>query len=165
MCIFLQPSDIIHQTSLASFKKKCKFKRTSGTRRSSVPDVLSNYLLSRQCPAIEQGNPIQSFCATFLDAHRSAQLHPAGGLIRRDAQGLVSSDASVPAHILNVPLRVVLIRRRPPVDNRPDGIESVIMVVCACQQLKGCTPAIRHCFKLTELRVCLQRLHALPIRL
>ena len=149
------------------FQKKCKFKRTSGTRRSSVPDVLSNYLLSRQGPAIEQSYPIQSFCSTFLDAHRSPQLHPAGWLIRRDTQGLVGSDAREPAYILDIPLplRVVLIRRRPARDYRPDSIEPVIMIVCACQQLKGCTPAMLHGFKLTELWVCLQGLHALPIRL
>ena len=120
-------------------------------------------LLSRQGPAIEQGYPIQSFCTTFLDAHCSTQLHPAGWLIRRDAQGLIGTDAREPADILNVPLRVVLIRRRPPVDYRTDGIEPIIMIVCACQQLKGCTPSIRHGFKLTELWVCLQGLHALPL--
>ena len=147
------------------FQKKCKFKRTSGTRRSSVPDVLSNYLLSRQGPTIDQGNPIQSFRAAFLDAHRGTQLHPAGWLIRGDAQGLVRSDAREPADILDVPLRVVLIRRCPAIDYRPDGIEPVFMVVCTRQHLKRCTPSIRHCFKLTELRVCLQGLQALPIRL
>ena len=145
------------------FQKKCKFKRTSGTRRSSVPDVLSNYLLSRQGPAIEQGYPIQSFCATFLDTHRGTQLHPAGWLIRRDAQGLVGPYACEPANILYVPLRVVLIGRCPAVDYRPDGIQSVFMVVCTRQHLKRCTPAMLHGFKLTELWVCLQGLHSLPL--
>ena len=122
------------------------------------------YILpSRQGPAIEQGYPIQSFRTTFLDAHRSTQLHPAGWLIRRDAQGLVGTDAREPADILNVPLRIVLIRRCPAIDYRSDGIEPVIMVVCTRQHLKRCTPAIRHCFKLTELRVCLQRLQTLPL--
>ena len=145
------------------FQKKCKFKRTSGTRRSSVPDVLSNYLLSRQGPTIDQGYPIQSFRATFLDAHRSTQLHPAGWLIRGDAQGLVGSDAREPAYILDIPLRIVLIWRRPPIDYRPDGVKAVRVVVRACQHHERCTPAIRHCFKLTELRVCLQRLQTLPL--
>ena len=120
-------------------------------------------LLSRQCPAIEQGYPIQSFRATFLDAHRSAQLHPAGWLIRGDAQGLVGTNAREPADILDIPLGVVLIRRCPPRDYRTDGIEPIIMIVCACQQLKGSTPSIRHGFKLTELWVCLQGLQALPL--
>ena len=145
------------------FQKKCKFKRTSGTRRTSVPDVLSNYLLSRQGPAIEQGYPIQSFCATFLDTHRSTQLHPAGRLIAGDAQGLVGPYACEPADILDIPLRIILIGRCPPVDYRPDGIEPVFMVVCTRQHLKRCTPSIRHCFKLTELRDCLQGLQALPL--
>ena len=120
-------------------------------------------LLSRQGPAIEQGYPIQSFRTTFLDAHCSTQLHPAGWLIRGDAQGLIGPYAREPAYILNVPLRVVLIWRRPAIDYRPDGIKAVRVVVRACQHHEGCTPAIRHCFKLTELRVCLQGLHALPL--
>ncbi len=121
------------------------------------------YILpSRHGPTIEQGNPVQSFRATFLDAHRSTQLHPAGWLIRGDTQGLIGTDAREPAYILDVPLRIVLIRRRPPVDYRPDGVKAVRVVVRARQHHEGCPPPIRHCFKLTELRVCLQGLHALP---
>ena len=120
-------------------------------------------LLSRQGPAIEQGYPIQSFRAAFLDAHRGPQLHPAGWLIRGDTQGLVGTDAREPAYILDIPLRIVLIRRCPTIDYRPDGVKAVRVVVRARQHHEGCTPAIRHCFKLTELWVCLQGLHALPL--
>ena len=122
------------------------------------------YILpSRHGPAIEQGNPIQSFRATFLDAHRSTQLHPAGWLIRGDTQGLIGTDAREPAYILNVPLRVVLIWRRPAIDYRPDGIKTVRVVIRTRQHHERCTPAIRHGFKLTELSICLQGLHALPL--
>ena len=76
---------------------------------------------------------------------------------------LIGSDAREPADILNVPLRVVLIRRRSAIDYRPDGVKAVRVVVRACQHHEGCTPAIRHGFKLTELWVCLQGLHALPL--
>ena len=122
------------------FQKKCKFKRTSGTRRSSVPDVLSNYLLSRQGPTIKQGYPIQSFCATFLDAHRGTQLHPAGWLIRGDAQGLIGTDAREPAYILNVPLGVVLIGRCPSADNRSDGKQPILVVIGTREQIEGRQP-------------------------
>ena len=119
--------------------------------------------LSRHGPAIEQGYPIQSFRTTFLDAHRGTQLHPAGWHIRGDAQGLVRSDAREPAYILDVPLGVVLIWRRPAIDYRPDGIKAVRVVIRARQHHERCTPAIRHGFKLTELSICLQGLHALPL--
>ena len=117
----------------------------------------------RHNPSSQHGEPVEAFQTALLNAHGSTEHDPAGGLIRGDTQGLIGSDAREPANILDIRPGVVLIRRRPAIDNRPDGIEPVIMVVCTRQHLKRCTPAIRHCFKLTELWVCLQGLHALPL--
>ena len=78
-------------------------------------------------------------------------------------QGLVGSDAREPAYILDVTLRVVLIRRRPARNYRPDGEQPVRMIIRPRQQHKGRTPAIRHRFKLHKTCICLQGLHALPL--
>ena len=117
----------------------------------------------RHCPSSQHGEPVEAFQTALLNAHSSAKRYPSAGLVTGYAQGLVGPYARESRHILYIRPRIVLIRRCPAIDYRPDGIESVIMIVCACQQLKGCTPTIRHCFKLTELWVCLQGLHALPL--
>ncbi|UKK52484.1 hypothetical protein [Prevotella sp. E2-28] len=105
---------------------------------------------------------VKAFRAAFLYRHSSTNGYPAGRLFTGDAQGLVGRDAREPCDILDVRPSVVLVRWRPPTDNRPDGIEPICVVIRACQQHKCCPPAIRHCFKLTELRVCLHGSQALP---
>ena len=128
-------------------------------RQRKIERFFSSF--SSHFPAAVHFEMIQ-LCAALLDTHRFAKSHPVFRISARDTQRFVRTNACDSANILNVPPRVVLIWRRPPVDYRPDGIEPVFMVVCTRQHLKRCTPAMLHGFKLTELRVCLQGLQALP---
>ena len=96
------------------------YKNFAPTRRIFLPvETLS--LLPCHRPAIMQGYPIQPFCSALLDAHRGPQLHPACRIGAGDADRLVGGEARDSAYVLDVPLSVILIWRRPATDYRPDG--------------------------------------------
>ena len=120
-------------------------------------------LFPRHDPASEHSEEVKAFRAALLNAHSSSKHDPTGRLVAGDAQGLIGTDAREPRDILDISLGVILIRRRPATDNSPDGEQPVRMIIRPRQQHERCPPAIRHCFKLTELTVCLHGFQALPL--
>ena len=78
-------------------------------------------LFPRHDPASEHSEEVKAFHAALLNAHGSTKHYPAGRIGAWDAQGLIGTDAREPAYILDVPLSVILIWRRPARDYRPDG--------------------------------------------
>ena len=117
---------------------------------TAIPFSQCLLLLPRELPAPQHGEAVDALRAVLLYRHRQAYRHPARGLLRRDADWLVRADAAQAAHVLDVSLRVVLLRRCPALDNHADGIEPVVVVVGAGEQLEGSPPAPRQRFKLYE---------------
>ena len=103
--------------------------------------------IAAEGPAAEHGEVVDVTGAVFLDGHGSGYHHPAGGTLHRDADGLVGRNTRQPRHVRDIRLGVVLMRRRPFLDNHPDGVEAVLMIVCTREQLEGCPPAPLHRFK------------------
>ena len=107
-------------------------------------------ILAAEGPATEEGEVVDRLRAVLLDGHRKAEHDPAGGLIRRNADGFVGRDARQSAHVLDIRLGVVLAGRRPLADNLTNGKQPVLVVVRACEQIKGCAPSILKRFKLAK---------------
>ena len=66
-------------------------------------------------------------------------------------------DAGESAYVGDVCRRVVVVLgRRPSVDNGTDGVEAVLVVVRAGEQVEGGSPPPFKCFKLAERAVALR---------
>ena len=103
--------------------------------------------IAAEGPAAEHGEIVKVAGAVLLDGHRGGNHHPAGGTLHGDADGLIGRDARQSRHIHDVRLGVVLMRRRPFLDNHSDGVEAVLMIVSTREQLESCSPAPLHRLK------------------
>ena len=124
---------------------------------------LSFVVVAAEGPASETGEVVDGLGSTFLYRHGEAEHDPAGGLIGRNADGFVGRDARQSAHVLDIRLGVVLAGRRPLADNLADGIQSVLVVVRAGEQVEGSSPTIFKRFELAKTCVVLLGFQALPL--
>ena len=91
--------------------------------------------IAAEGPAAEHGEIVKVAGAVLLDGHRGGNHHPAGRALHGDADGLIGLNARQSRHIQDVRLGIILMRRRPFLDDHPDGVEAVLMIVSTREQL------------------------------
>ncbi len=91
--------------------------------------------IAAQRPTTEHRKIVKIAGAVLLDGHCGSNHHPTGGTLHRDADGLIGRNARQSRHIQDIRLGVVLMRRRPFLDNHADGVEAVLMIVSTREQL------------------------------
>ena len=105
--------------------------------------LVQELLTACEFPPSQHGEPIDAGGAILLNRHCHAYCHPAAGFFTWDAYRLVGVDAGEATDVGDVCRRVVIVLRRcPPRDDASDGVETVLVVVRAGEQLEGCTPAV-----------------------
>ena len=120
-------------------------------------------VLATQLPTSQHSEPVDRRGAILLNRHCHAYCHPAAGFFAWDAYRLVGVDAGEATDVLDICRRVVLRRRGPPRNDASDGIETVLVVVRAGEQVEGCTPAVLQRFELTKRTVVLRFRHSFPL--
>ena len=91
--------------------------------------------IAAEGPAAEHGEVVNVASAVLLDGHRGGNHHPAGGTLHGDADGLIGRNPRQSRHVADIRLSIILMRRRPFLDDHPDGVEAVLMIVSTREQL------------------------------
>ena len=91
--------------------------------------------LSAQCPATEHREIVNVASAVLLDGHRGTYHHPTGGTLHGDADGLIGRNPRQSRHVADIRLSIILMRWRPFLDDHPDGVEPVLMIIGTREQL------------------------------
>ena len=92
---------------------------------------MTGLLVTAHPPASKHGEVIQALHTTFLYRHSPTNHHPALGLIRRDTDRFIRRYTGKATHILYILRGLIFIGRCPLVDNHPDGIEPILMIIIA----------------------------------
>ena len=99
------------------------------------------HVLATHVPASKHGEVVETTGAIFLDGHRSTKGYPPRRLFGGDAERLVGQDAGQLRDVLNVRLSIVLGCWCPAADDGTDGVQSVLVIVRAGEQVERCTPS------------------------
>ena len=137
------------------------------TLRSRMPAALitfhSSLFTPTEFPSPQHSEPVEGVGAVFLNGHRHTDHHPAGGLLRRDADWLVGVDAGQAADVGDVGASVVLARRCLARDNASDGVQPIFVVVRAGEQIESGSPTPFQTFELNKGAVILHLCHTFPL--
>ena len=109
-----------------------------------------------------EGEIVDRLYAVFLDGHGAGHAHPSVGALAGDADRLVGRYLRKARHVGDVGRSVVLAGWRPTGDDLTDSEETILVIVGACEQHKGCAPTILQRLELAELRVGLWHSQSLP---
>ena len=91
--------------------------------------------IAAEGPATEHSEIVNVASAVLLDGHRGGNHHPTGGTLHGDADGLIGRNPRQSRHVADIRLSIILMRRRPFLDDHPDGVEAVLMIIGTREQL------------------------------